>query len=187
MKKFCMTLVLGLLVASCGNPVGRRGFDAKPPGMDDARTTYSDSRTGASDEEDTDEEEVPEPYNPDPDSDILEISEKMFLTQINDIYYNFDEYKDKTIIVEGMYASFTTRDGNLKVPVIYRYGPGCCDNDGWGGFLLKYAGQLPQEKDWIRVTGTPELTKTPEGYTNLVLNVISIEMKTQRGKVRVTQ
>lgn len=47
--------------------------------MDDARTTYSDSRTGASDEEDTDEEEVPEPYNPDPDSDILEISEKMFL------------------------------------------------------------------------------------------------------------
>lgn len=187
MKKFCITLVLCLLVSGCGNPVGRRGFDAKPPGMDDARTTYSDSRASASEEDDADEEEVPEPYNPDPDSDILEISEKMFLTQINDIYFNFDEYKDKIIIVEGMYASFTTRDGTVKVPVIYRYGPGCCDNDGWGGFLLKYAGQLPQEKDWIRVTGTPELTRTPEGYTNLVLNVISIERKTQHGKEQVMQ
>lgn len=182
-----MTLVLCLLVSGCGNPVGRRGFDAKPPGMDDARTTYSDSRASASEEDDADEEEVPEPYNPDPDSDILEISEKMFLTQINDIYFNFDEYKDKIIIVEGMYASFTTRDGTVKVPAIFRYGPGCCDNDGWGGFLLKYAGQLPQEKDWIRVTGTPELTRTPEGYTNLVLNVISIERKTQHGKEQVMQ
>ena len=90
MKKFIITMVLCLLVSGCGNPVGRRGFDAKPPGMDDTRTTYSDSRASASDEEDADEEEVPEPYNPDPDSDILEISEKMFLTQINDIYFNFD-------------------------------------------------------------------------------------------------
>ena len=82
----------------------------KPPKMDDTPTIYSDSLADTSREEVSDEEEVPEPYNPNPDSDILEISEKMFLTQINDIYYNFDEYKDKTIIVEGMYASFTTRD-----------------------------------------------------------------------------
>ena len=38
----------------------------------------------------------------DTDSDTLEIGEKMFLTQINDIYNNFDLYKDKTVIVEGI-------------------------------------------------------------------------------------
>lgn len=187
MKKLYITVALCFLVSGCSNPTGRMGFDAKPPRMDEARAIDSKALTGISDDEVSDEEELPEPFNPNPDSDILEISEKMFLTQLNDIYYNFDEYKNKTIIIEGMYASFTTRDGTSKVPVVYRYGPGCCDNDGWGGFLLKYEGQLPQEKDWIRVTGTPELVKTPDGYTNLVLNVISIEIKTHRGKELVTQ
>lgn len=180
-------MALCLLISACSNPIGKMGFDAKPPKRDNARDAYAYSLTEASNEEVSDPEEIPEPLYPDPDPDILEISEKMFLAQINDIYFNFDDYKNKTIIVEGLFSSFTSRDGTRKVPVIYRYGPGCCDNDGWGGFLLEYAGKLPNENDWIRVTGTPERITTPEGYTNLVLNVISIEVKTNRGKELVAQ
>ena len=84
------------------------------------------------------------------DADILEIGEKMFLTQIDDIYFYFDDYKDKTIIVEGMYSLFYSAEGVKDTPVVFRYGPGCCGNDGWGGFLLNYDGAYPEENEWIR-------------------------------------
>lgn len=117
---------------------------------------------------------------------MLEIGEKMFLTQISDMYCNFDRYKDKTIIVEGMYAQFYSWDGSETAPVVYRNGPGCCGNDGWGGFLLKYDGEFPNENDWIRVTGHPELV-TEGYYTNLYINVASLEVKAERGTEFVTQ
>lgn len=119
-------------------------------------------------------------------SDILEIGERMFITQINDIFYNFDEYKDKTIIVEGMFTMFYSYDGTKKAPGVYRNGPGCCQNDGWAGFLLKYDGELPEGNEWIKVKGTPEIVK--EGnYLCLYLNVISLEVRDERGAEFVCQ
>lgn len=120
------------------------------------------------------------------DADVLEIREKMFLTQINDIYCNFDAYKDKTIIVEGVYGLLYSWDGSERIPGVYRRGPGCCGNDGWGGFFLKYDGALPNENDWIRVTGTPELERG-NGFINLHLHVTSIEVKGERGAEFVMQ
>lgn len=118
--------------------------------------------------------------------EVLEIKEKMFITQINDIFYNIDDYKDKIIVVEGMYSKWNLWNGNKKVPVIYRNGPGCCGNDGWGGFWLNYDGKLPNENDWIRVTGTPEIV-TEEYCLYLYLNVISLEVKNERGAEFVMQ
>lgn len=119
--------------------------------------------------------------------DIIEINEKVFITQINDIYYNFDDYKDKTIVVEGMYSIFESAISDETMPVVYRNGPGCCNNDGWAGFLLKYDGELPKENDWIRVQGKPELEKTKEGYVNLYLIVDSLDILDTRGKEDVMQ
>lgn len=123
----------------------------------------------------------------DTDSDTLEISEKMFLTQINDIYNNFDLYKDKTVIVEGIYAEFISGDETETAPVVFRYGPGCCGNDGWGGFLLHYDGEFPAEDSWIRVTGTPELVTSEAGFTDLYLNVNSLVVKEERGEEYMLQ
>ncbi len=114
------------------------------------------------------------------DSTVLEIGEKLFITQINDMYYNFQDYEDKTIIVEGMYALFVNGEGG-SYPGVYRLGPGCCGNDGWGGFMLYYDGELPQENDWIRVTGTPELVKDEKGYSSLFLHVSSLVIMDERG------
>lgn len=119
--------------------------------------------------------------------DIIEINEKVFITQINDIYYNFDDYKDKTIVVEGMYSVFESMLSDETSPVVYRNGPGCCNNDGWAGFLLKYDGKEPKENDWIRVMGTPSLETTEEGYTNLFLNVSDLEVLDERGAELVGQ
>ena len=48
------------------------------------------------------------------------------------------------------------------------------------------AGEFPNENDWIRVTGHPELV-TEGYYTNLYLNVASLEVKAERGTEFVTQ
>lgn len=121
------------------------------------------------------------------DSDTIFINEKVFITQINDIYLNFEDYKDKTVIVEGMYSVFESTVSDAVAPVVYRNGPGCCNNDGWAGFLLKYDGKLPKENDWIKVTGTPFLDNTEHGYTNLYLNVSNIEIMKERGSELVLQ
>lgn len=118
---------------------------------------------------------------------IVEIKEKMFLTQINDIYYNYDDYKDKKIVVEGMFALFESADGKSRSPVVFRYGPGCCSNDGWGGFLLDYKDNQPATKDWIRVVGTPEIRDSTLGLPELYLKVETLEVKTKRGLELVKQ
>lgn len=117
--------------------------------------------------------------------DVVEIKEKLFLTQINDIYYNFEDYQDKTILVEGMFTQLVNLKGDRK-PAIYRLGPGCCGNDGWGGFLLKYDGPYPNDNDWIRVIGKVELVEK-ERFKDLYIQVESIEVTEERGAEYVSQ
>ena len=203
-KSIVPALVICILLSACGNSGGKTEFNVAPLDSNSQEPSLkiesADPETSALEKPSS---SVPESQSPTPDSDlsgtlatdptvesakgdVLEIGEKMFLTQINDMYFNFDNYKDKTLIVEGMYALFYSWDGGKTAPVVYRNGPGCCGNDGWGGFMLKYDGEYPNENDWIRVTGTPELVE--EGYyLNLYLNVTSLEVKTERGAEFVTQ
>lgn len=111
---------------------------------------------------------------------VLDISENMFLTQINDIYLNIEQYEDTTIKVEGMYGVLVSNETSEEFGVVYRNGPGCCGNDGWGGFFLNYDGELPQEDEWIEVIGTPELVHNGV-YADLYLNVTSLQVKQERG------
>lgn len=121
------------------------------------------------------------------DDKVFNIREKMFLTQINDIYFNFEQYKDYTIVVEGMYGPFTSFDGTTVIPAVYRRGPGCCGNDGWGGFMLNYDGEFPEENAWVKVTGKPLKVKVDDVMYLLYLNVESIEVLEERGAEFVLQ
>lgn len=96
-------------------------------------------------------------------------------------------YEGKTIVVEGIYSTFESAVSKLTAPVVYRNGPGCCSNDAWAGFILRYDGELPKLNDWIRVTGTPVIEKTKEGYTNLYLQVSKLEVLDTRGAEYVSQ
>lgn len=119
-------------------------------------------------------------------ADVLEIGETMFLSQINDLYFNLEDYEDKTVVVEGMYGtSIGTFDG-ISTPIVYRFGPGCCGDDGQAGFILHYDGELPEKDDWIRVIGTPELGMLDQRVA-LFLNVLSLEVKKERGIETVMQ
>lgn len=119
-------------------------------------------------------------------SEIIRIGESMFLTQINDMYFNFDNYKDKTVIVEGMFTVFKDQVDGRSKPIVYRYAPGCCGNDGWGGFLLEYDGDIPEDNAWIKVTGKPGLIE--DGFfQSLYLEVTDLEVMEERGAEYVEQ
>ncbi len=118
---------------------------------------------------------------------IIEIREKMFIAQIEDIYYNIEDFKDEYIKIEGMYSVVEPEEGDIgKVHFVYRNAPGCCGNDGWAGFMLNYDGEYPNTNDWIQVVGTPEIVKNGV-YEDLYLNVISIEVMEERGAEFVNQ
>lgn len=175
------------LISSCESP-RKKGYDVKP--SDDIKEANLDNgevdlkQNGGNKLANHD---VDLSKYKDADGEYLEIREKVFLSQINDIYSNFEDYANKKIIIEGMFSTFENIGSNQKIPVVYRRGPGCCGNDGWGGFLLRYQGSLPKENDWIRVVGNPLLEKTEDGYYNLYLQVESLEVKKDRGAEFVKQ
>ena len=181
MKKILMTSMLLLIIlslAGCAkNETGEMTSETAPAPTADAGSTFVQSpakpQPGYVEDDEVGENE-------------LYIREKMFITQINDIYFNIADYDGKTIVVEGMFQMIPGMDGNEAVPAVYRVGPGCCGNDGWAGFLLNYDGDLPEVDSWIRVKGTPELIQN-DVYVNLYLNVTEMEVKELRGAEFVEQ
>ncbi len=112
------------------------------------------------------------------DGDIVEIREKMFITQINDVYLNPEDYADKKIKLEGFYSVYQV-DGK-SIHSVIRNGPGCCGNDGVAGFEFVWDGEYPQKNDWLRVVGTLA-TKEENGMEYVYLNAVEVEVLKERG------
>lgn len=113
-------------------------------------------------------------------ADIV-MQDNYFITQINDIYINYEQYLGKTIEIEGFPMSYQ----DLKF--VGRYGPGCCVNDGYA--YLEYETneqlELVDEKDWIKVKGTIE-----KGFDGsqiyIYIKATSIEKMDTRGNDTVS-
>ncbi|MBQ6380245.1 MAG: hypothetical protein IJJ41_01405 [Clostridia bacterium] len=101
-------------------------------------------------------------------ADIV-FKEATYVTLINDVYNNPNNYLGKVIQIDGMFTSedFTSQGGKIYY-YVYRQGPGCCGNDGsMCGFEFTsadgtYPDYVPKEGDapaahpWIKVVGTLE-------------------------------
>ena len=110
-----------------------------------------------------------------PAGDVYVLTDDHFIAKINDIFENYELYKDKTIVVDGKFIEMVTNDGKAKYPAVYRLCNGCGDEYGWAGFMLIYKGKYPEYDQWIRVSGKPVIKKTKDGYYNLFLKVTSME------------
>lgn len=103
-----------------------------------------------------------------------DISEKLYVTSINDIYTNTEDYLGKVLRLEGMYTA-ESYGANIYY-YVYRTGPGCCGNDGaMCGFEFIWNGEMPKDNDWIRVTG--ELEEYYEGkdkYLHIICSSLEI-------------
>jgi uncharacterized membrane protein YcgQ (UPF0703/DUF1980 family) len=119
--------------------------------------------------------------------DIVEIKEKMFVAQTNDVYINPDEYLGRTIKLEGMFGL----DLEMSPPVYYvfRYGPGCCGYDANAGFEVVWKDEktaYPNENDWVEAAGVLE-NYEDDGEPYLRLALTSLVVKAERGLETVEQ
>ena len=110
---------------------------------------------------------------------VVSIPEKMFVTYVNEIYTNTEDYLGKTIQLEGMYKA-EEYEGKVY-SYVYRQGPGCCGSDGGTcGFEFTYGGETPADDDWIEVTGTLR-SYEQDGLTYLTIDAGSVKVLDTRG------
>jgi hypothetical protein len=133
----------------------------------------------------------------------LEIREKMFIAQTNDVYLNPEDYLGKTIKLEGLFKIDQYVGVDTEYCFVLRYGPGCCGNDGSAGFEVSwgrpqpYTGPetiktlptgpaYPAVDAWVEVVGVLD-TYEEDGYPYLYLDLVSLAEKEDRGAEFVTQ
>jgi uncharacterized membrane protein YcgQ (UPF0703/DUF1980 family) len=121
--------------------------------------------------------------------DVIEIKEKMFISQVNDVYVNPKDYLGKTIKLEGI---FKEEQGNDKMYCfVLRYGPGCCGFDGNVGFEVAWDKEkgkpYPDNDSWVEATGELK-TYEEDGFNEfLYLDLVSLNVLNKRGTETVLQ
>jgi uncharacterized membrane protein YcgQ (UPF0703/DUF1980 family) len=114
---------------------------------------------------------------------MVEIRDKFFIQQCNDIYLNPTEYMGRTVKLEGIYDEFKDDESGLVERFVIRYGPGCCGNDGVAGFEFFYDGSTaPKQDDWVEVTGTVDMKRGDDGEEYLVLAPSELKVMAKRGQ-----
>lgn len=119
-------------------------------------------------------------------NDIIEIKEKMFIAQTNDIYFNPVDYLGKTIKYEGIFNVYEALETGARYYSVIRYGPGCCGDDAYAGFEVIWDKDYPQQEDWVEAIGI--LKEYEEnGYQYLRLELSSLTVLPTRGEEYVSQ
>lgn len=129
----------------------------------------------------------PSQQNTTPAGEIIEIKEKMFISQTNDIYLNAQDYLGKTIRYEGIYKTYSWEGESTVYQYVIRYGPGCCGNDGEAGFQVIWEGEHPAEDDWVEAVGVLEEHEDEDGWRFLWLKLTSLTVLEKRGAEFVEQ
>jgi zinc transport system permease protein len=121
--------------------------------------------------------------------EVVEIKEKMFLAQTNDVYLNAEDYLGKTIKLEGLFKQEQSEYGDYCF--VLRYGPGCCGSDGNAGFEVAWESRdkdikYPSVDNWVEATGVLK-TYEEDGYPYLYIALSSLNVLDKRGAEFVTQ
>ena len=121
-----------------------------------------------------------------PSGDVIEINERIFIAQTNDVYYNPEDYLGKTIKYEGIFDVYTAPETGEKYYAVIRYGPGCCGNDGNVGFEVIWNNDYPNQDDWVEAVGILE-DYEEGGFLYLRLALTSLTVLPVRGAENVSQ
>ncbi|MDR1209972.1 MAG: hypothetical protein LBK41_06635 [Clostridiales bacterium] len=117
---------------------------------------------------------------------VVEIKEKMFIAQTNDVYYNAEDYLGKTIKYEGIFNVYEEPELGAEYYSVIRYGPGCCGIDANAGFEVAWGNDYPEQNDWVEAVGVLEEYEE-DGYKYLRLALSSLTVLTARGAEYVSQ
>ena len=119
-------------------------------------------------------------YKDDKSKNIIEIKEKMFISQVNDIYINKEDYLGKTIKIEGIFSEYYYDVTDKTYYYVMRYGPGCCGDDGNVGFEVLWEQTYPKLNDWVEAVGVLELYQEMDSEY-LRLRLTSLKVLDERG------
>ncbi|GHV95432.1 hypothetical protein AGMMS50293_17520 [Spirochaetia bacterium] len=138
----------------------------------------------------------PIPVKSSEENTVIEIREKMFIAQTNDVYLNPEDYIGKTIKLEGLFKAEQYAENTPLYCFVLRYGPGCCGSDGNAGFEVAWNEQrstaptaaktYPNIDDWVEAVGVLK-TYEEDGYPYLYLALTDLTILDQRGVEYVTQ
>jgi uncharacterized membrane protein YcgQ (UPF0703/DUF1980 family) len=116
----------------------------------------------------------------------VEIGERMFIAQVNDIYLNSKDYIGKTIKLEGMFKC----EDPYNFVVRYGFG-GCCGADANVGFEVMWdninAKPYPAEDSWVEATGVLRSHPLDSNSQYLYLDLASLNVLDKRGREFVFQ
>lgn len=115
---------------------------------------------------------------------VMEITDNYFIEQTNDIFYNTDDYIDKTIKIAGLIYTYEDYNSGETYYAVVRNTPGCCGNDGLAGLDIRYDGEYPEENTWVEIVGTIK-TDVVAGEEIPAVQVTSIQ-ETEEGTTFVT-
>ena len=126
------------------------------------------------------------------DRDLVEIREKMFIAQVNDVYLNPAIYLGKTLRLEGIFKRDQSIERNTPFYSVIRYGAGgCCGNDGQVGFEVKWpedrAGPYPVADSWVEATGVVNVGNEDGNNQYLYLDLSSLTVLNRWGAEYVVQ
>ena len=121
------------------------------------------------------------------DGNVIEIRERLFIGQVNEIYLNAQNYIGKTIKLEGIFKQ--EQHDNKQYNFVVRYGPGCCGDDGLVGFEISWGEtwikEYPKINSWVEAIG--ELRFNNENPEQIYLDLSSLAVLDKRGAIFVPQ
>ena len=118
------------------------------------------------------------------DEPVIEIGDRLFIMQVDNIYTNPQRYLGRTVRLQGIFETHHW-EGQTN-HVVFRNAPGCCGDDGMVGFLLNLDGAAsPADNAWVEVTG--ELERFGMMPNEIRLRVLDIEEMAERGMEFVNQ
>jgi len=115
-----------------------------------------------------------------PSVDVVTILDSSFVSQANDIYLNSNNYKDKVIIVQGIYMTSTVKDKVYHYVVRNTQTPE--GENKIVGFEFKYSGEMPKTNDWIQVLGNVEPSTGADDKESIILNATRVDIMETRGQ-----
>ena len=191
MKNITILIILCVLLASAGCQ-GKSAAEPEPKNTTDANSQVNDNEPQNDSDPSADSAQADDGASPHgalppaPSGDIVEIKEKMFIAQTNDIYYNADDYLGKTLKYEGFFDIYKEDKTNRLYFFVIRYGPGCCGIDANAGFEVVWDQDYPNQDDWVEAVGVLE-DYEDDGYHYLRVALTSLTVLDEPGAKYVSQ